>query len=394
MKVKKREALHSYVMNYYIQNNGVKTKPVTFYKDKLCTTEIITTDPCGGGGNYCCHFKSLPTMGTFSLYDSMRYNYTGTWHGKLEFPRHADIPYLSFDWEKLPSSSEFNLILMFSELRSTMEIFKIAFWKNLTYGSASWGVLPFIGELRAVGRALAKYQAYINGLVNIPYNDKITTVIEDPRKGYGTVTTYANITQTYKGFVNYGKDPFSKQAAKLDFFGFHPDILTAWDSIPLSFLMNEFLPFVQLIDKVVDRGWVRTVSFTGWYSRKGVWSQLVNGGIPDCGFIRNDMPMVAGYERRYLIDAQLSNFIEPSYLQAEMPTMEALMNVAYIMLSNKVPGGIAKKLLEQLYAGDLLIDNILTGLHQDLYRSGYVDFVASKAEIAEGYCDMITDVFI
>jgi hypothetical protein len=172
----------------------------------------------------------------------------------------------SFDWGKLPSSSEFGIIQFFAELDDTIGLFALRFWKSLSYGSFTWGVMPFINDLKALIKSIENLE---KDLSRFSYED--STEIEvpdfDQREGkYGFVTSYGKVKLRKTGL---GDISFQHPGSVfLDRVGFQPDLATAWDLVPLSFVVDYLIPIGDWLDSLRPGGWVQVMYFTGWITIK------------------------------------------------------------------------------------------------------------------------------
>jgi hypothetical protein len=296
--------------------------------------EYMREDPVANG-NYVFHSSTIPKSGTFKLYKSDRYSYRSLGRGyssgaPTAFPFDvAGLPAMTFDWDRTVYASEFNLIMLLTELKDTLDLFKIKFWRELSYGRIAWEVLPFVSELKAIARAAANLSVY--GFSNpTPYEASQKTFI-DKQRGYLQDTFVGEVKSTASGSITV--PDILVFHALLDYIGFHPDLETAWDMFPLSFLMNGFLPLGDMIDNVVSRGWLSHVSFSGWYSTKSFY-QHGHSYDPHSGpvsFYLDDLPYYRCYERRYLTDTLLVNYESPTLLQAELPSTRTMFEALFIL---------------------------------------------------------------
>ena len=140
----------------------------------------------------------------------------------------------SLNWDKLPTSSKFDLLAILAELDDTLAVFSKKFWEKLSYGSVSWGLLPIVQDFFAVRDAIAKASTYLG---DVPYEDTGELEIPDqPDDGSGAVIHKVTGTYHNSGTIKYpgGNDIL----AMFDRLGFHPSLSTAWDLVPMSFLVD------------------------------------------------------------------------------------------------------------------------------------------------------------
>jgi hypothetical protein len=305
----------------------------------------------GSGGNYVFHSQIIaPAAGTYNFYQGVRpdhESFTADGAGYTQFdafssfeaalyqytgddPVPSGIP---LNWNKFPSSSEFSLLLFVSEFRDTLELFRLKFWKELSYGSVQWGLLPFIGELQAVMRSLANLHVW--GLKNdhFPYEDtlKVRLLKEVPNGQSGKYFS-GELSYHLQGHLDFSSLP--SVYAVYDLLGFHVDPETLWDAVPLSFLFNKFLPFAELIDDLHDKGWVETALFNGWWSRKLDFACAYTGttyGINPAAATNFRV-----FERNYLRGRVGQTFYPQALLQSELPSFRDLFNALYIIKANRL----------------------------------------------------------
>lgn len=175
------------------------------------------------------------------------------------------------NWNKLPSSTEANLLMLLAEWDETIAIFTKKFWKQLTYGSFTWGVLPFVREVEAVLRTLSNIS---KNIAELDYEDTYSEHFTINRKNYteyfpytGFIALEGELSLTYH---LYGQCDYSHLQLErfLDTLGLHPDLATAWDIVPLSFVINWFFPIGSYLESLRKGGWVKAVYFNGWQSCK------------------------------------------------------------------------------------------------------------------------------
>lgn len=168
------------------------------------------------------------------------------------------------NWGKLPSSTKAGIIQILAEIDDTIAIFTKKFWTQLSYGSWTWGVVPFVHELLAVIDAV---NALGTDLSKLAYEDSYSRFVQDVQV---TNWTAANIYADFTfDFHLAGKADMSFQhpgSVALDWLGLHPDLATAWDLIPLSFVVDYLFPLGDWLQSFRQGGWVKAVYFTGWQS--------------------------------------------------------------------------------------------------------------------------------
>lgn len=175
----------------------------------------------------------------------------------------------SLDWEKLPSSSTFGLLQIIAEIDDTIAMFTSRFWRQLSYGSFTWGVIPFVSDLHAVCDAVSNLAKDIRAF---SYEDSYSTehVSEPYNWGlYGQQMKTRTVSKLECRLTGDADISFQNPASRaLDWLGFHPDLATAWDLIPFSFVVDYLLPIGDFLESFRQGGWVKVALFNGWISRK------------------------------------------------------------------------------------------------------------------------------
>jgi len=235
----------------------------TFFKEKM------VTDRLASGGNYCQHTKVLSTH-TGNVWSSGSYSVgpfpvTNRVHvhadNVMNFINSLSLPLASLNREKLPSTSDFNILLFVYELEDTLKTFTLNFWKSLSYGSASWGVGPLINDMIAIESVITKLAS---SQASQPYEDQYSRTIEKQTDLYSRYSV--DYVCRFTGSIAWDDIPVILKL--YDSVGFHPDLSTVWDAIPLSFLIDYFVNIGDIVDRIHTRGWVSSVSFYGWRTLK------------------------------------------------------------------------------------------------------------------------------
>lgn len=261
------------------------------------------------------------------------------WHGlapdwlpfeKFAVPSNGTVVQLNRN--KLPTSSKFGIIQIFAEFDESLAMFTRKFWRSLTYGSFTWGVLPFVSELKAILEAIAKFDSLFS--TNFLYEDSLPFVIDN--SFFDGPWAAANCRVVGSGVSRLtGRIVLPEQSEAqrlLDYLGFHPDLATVWDLVPLSFMVDWFLPVGNLISSFHSRGWIRSVKFFGWSTIKSSgtisWTTAYDGH-PMGGA---SVPFRA-FRRRFLAcDLQIDEIKDPTaLLDLRIPSFEQLFNTFYLL---------------------------------------------------------------
>lgn len=303
------------------------------------TVREIFTDP-GPGPGPCDHLKSsLTSYDLVHRSSGERLSMKGAtgfvWENYSFSPSrqhllsHVSTAMSSFDWGKLPSSSEFGLIQFFAELDDTIGIFALKFWKSLSYGSVTWGLMPFVSELKALLKSIENLSA---DLSQFSYEDSQNVQVpmlssQTPGLPYYFETTYnsAKLRKTGSGDISF-QHPGS---IFLDQIGFQPDLATAWDLIPLSFVVDYFLPIGDFLDSLRSGGWVQVMYFTGWVTLK--YDFTVKHYNTDYIPSMNHSYDAKGFVRVHSNDVFT---VENEAPTLEAPSFRELFNTLYILLGS------------------------------------------------------------
>lgn len=167
------------------------------------------------------------------------------------------------NWSKLPTSSEYNLIMFLAEIdESILSLLNV--FKDMSVGNFSYGVLPFIGELQAIGESFKKAVTWDGS-----YEDTQSFTWERSY-AFPAWGQYRHISIDGK-FIQRGKVywPEGTEINRVfDWIGLHPDLATCWDLVPLSFLVNYIIPVGKFLEEFRQGGWMKAIYIDGWESVK------------------------------------------------------------------------------------------------------------------------------
>ncbi|UHM27592.1 MAG: maturation protein [Sanya levivirus 5] len=231
------------------------------------------------------------------------------------------------NWGKLPTSTAFGLIQFFAELDDMLAMFAMRFWKQLSYGSFTWGVMPFVSELKNLLEAIKNLSASLD---DFSYEDSFEDSF--PIDITGSMGPWSRVVG--KLHVKYhltGRADISFQhpiSVLLDRLGFHPDLATAWDLVPLSFVVDWLLPVGDFLDSLKGGGWVKVAMFNGWQSAK--WSREVKviSAEPQAS-VSSSIYRDSGYSRyNSAVILSIPPTIDPPVLQ--IPSFRQIFNMLYL----------------------------------------------------------------
>lgn len=246
----------------------------------------------------------------------------------------ASIPAYVYDqlnWSKLPTSNEAGILQILAEIDDTIAIFTRRFWQSLTYGSVTWGLLPFYNDLVSTVRTVSRLA---ENLADFSYEDERTIQVPEqplPSPPY-TLASYgwrvtggtARIRKTGRGDISY----LPSASHLLDRIGLHPDLATAWDLVPLSFIADYFVPLGSYLESFREGGWVKTMLFNGWITTKleleAEWWNRQTGYVPA------NFPCTVRAFYRHHASSVLTYQADP--INWELPSLLELFNTLYVLL--------------------------------------------------------------
>lgn len=241
----------------------------------------------------------------------------------------------TLSWDKLPTSTQFGLLQLIAEIDDTIAMFTMKFLRSMTYGSFTWGVLPFISEVKAILQALENAQKSWD-IVKYRDSGPISWKGDVNLTSWSSFNIHATAISGQWSVSGEADMSFQNPLSKfLDFIGLHPDLATAWDLVPLSFVIDWILPIGDFLSQFRQGGWVKTVYFTGWSSYRIDSVSLVGvqgNGWKTSGFTydggkfyyRSQTPLV-------LIPPEVS--MRP--LDPNLPSPREAFNMFYLALSGR-----------------------------------------------------------
>lgn len=168
--------------------------------------------------------------------------------------------HLGLDFQE---NNNFELLPFLFDLDDTLAMFTKKFWAQLSYGSLSWGVLPFISDLKSlidtcrdIQSDLAKsYEKYVGKRVTRRFTYKKYFLSTSKSGSWnqlyeGTVVLQGNIVD-----FDMPDTAFEASLVLLDELGLNLDLKTVWDVIPFSFVLDYFLPIGDALEALHPRGW-------------------------------------------------------------------------------------------------------------------------------------------
>jgi hypothetical protein len=231
-------------------------------------------------------------------------------------------------WDRLPSSSKFGLIQFAAELDDTLALFTLRFWRRLSYGSFTWGVLPFVNDIKNILETVDNFHRDLSSIV---YEDAYEVSLDNLDTSHYSYEFRGSTSVHLTGAISL--EHVSEARLWLDRLGLHPDIATTWDLVPLSFVVDWLLPIGSFLESLIGRGWVNNVLFEGWatvhYDRtthvEPVYPQW---DVPNWSFT---------YERflRTRYHTILPTYVGDEDLRFTLPNVKQLFNTLYIFVLSK-----------------------------------------------------------
>jgi hypothetical protein len=236
-------------------------------------------------------------------------------------------------------NNEFELLPFLFDLDSTLSMFSLKFLRELSYGSFTWGIMPFISDLKALLNSLrdifTSSRARFSSCTPISrkrdlFHSQSLDASWPAGKYFPAVLSIVSVVRA-KGYTVYTvpdlSRPLNKALFLLDELGVHPDVKTAWDIIPLSFVVDYFIPIGDLLESIHSRGWGSTsTAFTGTFSLKAdvtyTLSNVENG-------VQRYLP-ITGVSRVYRRSPVESWSAPAPAVEWQSPSLKEIFNTAYL----------------------------------------------------------------
>lgn len=243
--------------------------------------------------------------------------------------------------------NDFELLSLIAELDDLLATFTWNFWKQISYGSANWGVLPLISDIKSLISSLNNFysRAFERDLTKYA-NSRYAKSKSFSYSG-STLPTNPNIscnwtlsgTLRLNGYTNIVIPSPSAQITALQIFadelGFHPDLRTIWDLLPLSFVVDYFLPVGDLIESLHPRGWFNPrITFDGACSFKGV---VYHDAPHTFDRVRTSPTLPCRFYRRWH-QRFTSGTRQTPQVDFKLPSLRELFNTWYVTNHGKLGG--------------------------------------------------------
>lgn len=242
------------------------------------------------------------------------------------------------EWSKLPTSNQFGLLQFLAELDDSLAIFTKKFIERLSYGSVTWGVLPFLSDIEAL---LLQIERLVSGIdfSQSAYCSTQTLGESFKYRANGIEwTVNFRAVQRNMGFVAL-PGSFRDLSTLYDLLGFRPSLATAFDLIPFSFVLNWVSGVGDFLENLrVSEGWTAQVYFKGWSSTKIDWTVSNGVVLPEHGWVVNppcvwqNVSYLRSFGDRILNDLEF----KPSVEWVKLPSIKNVFNMFYLAFSPMV----------------------------------------------------------
>lgn len=279
--------------------------------------------------NSCRHIKCI-TPGEFTYNGEVCHgSLTGLVDTTAIYSKAISKAYLQLDFQE---NNNFELIPFLADWDATLLMFSRKFLKEISYGALTWGVLPFISDVKSL---IASLQDIYGGM-QASY-EKIVGKRISRRCRFQFILTHSEFEYDVIGTVNYSgyvtgqilpDNLFDSILVLLDEIGLHPDLKTIWDVIPLSFVADYFAPVGDALESIHPRGWFRpSFEISGGHSIKASISMRGRSAFQgNCG-------SYTLYDRRPgVLNLPSRPPVDPSF---KAPGLKEIFNTGYLGLSTR-----------------------------------------------------------
>lgn len=316
--------------HYSAVNNGL----VTYLDERSVPLWVMHESAFPGPCNVVHEKYALHTGKWFRSVDpsSNFRNYIGVPRspsGLVNLKKQVQEAISSLNWGKLPSSTEAGIIQILAEIDDTISIFTVKFWKQLSYGSFTWGVMPFVSELLAVSKAVRNLSL---DLEHFLYEDELTVEVSDEYLSGRTYTSAIGNCKVRK--TGHADISFQHNLSILfDRVGFHPDLATAWDLVPASFLVDYLLPIGDYLQSFRQGGWVKAAIFKGWITAKYSLDLTFHGREDTFEPLDIGIGKYTRFERWHDQNQVLYYNEKSPDFELKIPSLREMFNILYVKTS-------------------------------------------------------------
>lgn len=243
-------------------------------------------------------------------------------------------PYLNrLDRNKLPTTNKAGILQILAEIDDTIAMFALRFWKKLSYGAVNWGIIPFVSDIKAVCQTVQNLAAKLD---DFRYTDVDTFSIpaqaipESDHSDFFLGNLEVKIRRNGSGDIS----DTPELNRLLDRLGLHPDLGTAWDLIPMSFLIDYIFPLGNYLESW--RGWTTGMNFSGWRTFHVNGHIILDDFRPSIWFPSRTSTTFEIFHRVYENTQVLSLLHDRDLPSLKLPSIIQMINMLYVaMMSRK-----------------------------------------------------------
>lgn len=214
------------------------------------------------------------------------------------------------------------------------------------YGNYRWGLLPFISDVISFIDSYRDLKGRIAKEFSEPSSFEGKREFQflpdrsSPLADY-SATGYFLLSGTRQP-LNAPDEPLEALLVILDELGVHPDLRTIWDAIPLSFVVDYFIPIGEALEACHPRGWFTpSVIFDGWVTcRATSYRSMHRYGLEQkhAKYFSRSLPLT-GYRcesyERYFVRDLVSHKAKIGTVEYKFPNPLELFNSFYLGITSR-----------------------------------------------------------
>nr|APG77190.1 hypothetical protein [Sanxia levi-like virus 1] len=186
---------------------------------------------------------------------------------------------------KFIRNNQFDLLPFLADLDDTLSMFSLKFIKNFSYGSFTWGIVPFLNDVRALTDSYRDitlgFEYYVNSTLPVErieskFQFYTPSILPDTTYLSGSCLGEARVVAAARASLDIAFNKINRMYFLLDELGANPDLAAVWDSLPLSFVVDYFVNIGEVLESFHPRGWMQyDWSAIGYHSCKGTFQHDV-----------------------------------------------------------------------------------------------------------------------
>lgn len=186
---------------------------------------------------------------------------------------------------KFIRNNQFDLLPFLAELDDTLSMFSLKFIKSISYGSFTWGIMPFLNDVRALTDSYKDitlgFEHYVRATLPVErvesnYRFYNSDLFLDGSGITGTCLGTARVCAAATAQLDTAYEKINRMYFLLDELGANPDAAAVWDALPLSFVVDYFVNIGDVLESFHPRGWVDyNWDAYGYHSIKGTFQHDV-----------------------------------------------------------------------------------------------------------------------